>query len=433
MQKYHTPDELGAHGSEYEIYSQIDYMGAFAWRMRHEMKKGNIPESEWPDIATAIEKDSEVSRTLVRHLGRFGVRIEERVSEGKDGKKIYEYHDDVKKWVGHWSSWKGDLSAEEWDFLRSHQAEGEEVRHLMPKMTWDGKLVGDYGPFGFAQILNRISAYDKDEGLIRCHAVMKEGRDDAERFGVDLLSRAIYSELARTMSTRCSRENPRIATRTMRSIADRVLGMLAAAENGAAEAYGDNDAAKETMVFVDIETTGLDHDRCAICSIGALHPESGKGFYRTCHVDVDAFEISDAALKINGFTKEDLASTDGKMDEKEMLSEFDAWLEGLSAGRTVILAGQNVGQFDMQFLSAARRRREMNGNPGYSRRVFDLHTYAMAVTGRSLSMDELLVHLGEPAESKPHHAFVGAECARKCYDLLKIMAVSKEVASRQSP
>ena len=58
------------------------------------------------------------------------------------------------------------------------------------------------------------------------------------------------------------------------------------------------------MIIIDVETTGLDPERCSLVSIGAVDfscPE--RQFYGECQA-WDGAEVSADALAINGFTKE---------------------------------------------------------------------------------------------------------------------------------
>lgn len=58
-------------------------------------------------------------------------------------------------------------------------------------------------------------------------------------------------------------------------------------------------------VAVDVEATGLDINRNEIVSIGAIDIETGKKFYIECRPE-NFDSISDEALKVNGFSVEQL-------------------------------------------------------------------------------------------------------------------------------
>ncbi len=74
-----------------------------------------------------------------------------------------------------------------------------------------------------------------------------------------------------------------------------------------------------SYVAVDVEATGLDINRNEVVSIGAIDIETGKKFYTECRPE--NFEsISDEALKVNGFTIDQL---------KEIRTTKKEALEGL--------------------------------------------------------------------------------------------------------
>ena len=70
------------------------------------------------------------------------------------------------------------------------------------------------------------------------------------------------------------------------------------------------------MIVLDIETTGADPQVNGIVSLGAidfLHPE--RVFSAECRAR-DGIEIDDEALRINGFTREQILDT-SKQSEQE--------------------------------------------------------------------------------------------------------------------
>jgi DNA polymerase III epsilon subunit-like protein len=60
------------------------------------------------------------------------------------------------------------------------------------------------------------------------------------------------------------------------------------------------------LIVIDIEATGLDHDKCSIVSIGALEIENPTHtFYEECQIFNNAL-ITDEALGIIGFSVKQL-------------------------------------------------------------------------------------------------------------------------------
>src|SRR5690348_2271339 len=100
------------------------------------------------------------------------------------------------------------------------------------------------------------------------------------------------------------------------------------------------------MIALDVESTGLDPDTCSIVSIGAVDTDDPTNqFYDECGVWEGA-HITDEALAINGFSREDI--TDGsKKPEAELIKAFVAWATDRPLNRTFI--AQNPS-FDHDFV-----------------------------------------------------------------------------------
>ena len=64
------------------------------------------------------------------------------------------------------------------------------------------------------------------------------------------------------------------------------------------------------MIVLDIETTGLDPQKHAVLSIGAVDfLQPTRTFYVECFVH-DGAQVSDEALHINGFSREQIMIRD---------------------------------------------------------------------------------------------------------------------------
>lgn len=169
------------------------------------------------------------------------------------------------------------------------------------------------------------------------------------------------------------------------------------------------------MLVVDIEASGLSAQKCSILSIGALdldHPENR--FYGECRV-WDGAHVSDEALEVNGFTKEQTIDP-AKKSEAELITEFLEWSQHLS-DRT--LTGQNPS-FDRDFLREAAERAGLSWDLAH--RTIDTHSLAyMHIVKRglpapldpqhrrsNLDLDAILNYCGIPDEPMPHNALTGA-------------------------
>lgn len=177
------------------------------------------------------------------------------------------------------------------------------------------------------------------------------------------------------------------------------------------------------MIVVDVETTGIDPKRHSIVSIGAVdfsNPENQ--FYQECRI-WDGAEIDEEALKINGFSEEDIKSHD-KITEKELINNFLQWIENIG-DKTI--AGENPS-FDRDFLKFSAERNGIKWPLGY--RTVDLHTLCYThqlkrginppiKNGKSdLNTDKILEYVGLPAEPKPHNALIGAKMEAEAFSRL---------------
>lgn len=170
------------------------------------------------------------------------------------------------------------------------------------------------------------------------------------------------------------------------------------------------------MIAVDTESTGLDPNKASILSIGAVDTEDPtQQFYDECRI-WDGAEVSDEALGVNGFTREEIVDPN-KKTESEMIRDFMAWAMARPGSHTLV--AQNVA-FDSAFIRAACRRAGIESS--FAQRSIDTHTLAwMHMTSHgvtppeqnhrsALNLDAVLQYCGIPAEPKPHNALTGALC-----------------------
>ncbi len=171
------------------------------------------------------------------------------------------------------------------------------------------------------------------------------------------------------------------------------------------------------MIVVDIETSGLYPWKHSILSIGAvdfLNPE--RKFYGECRLRKGA-EIDQKALKINGFTQDDIVK-DNKQSEKDLLQNFIGWVR---QSENYIFGGHNIGEFDLAFINYTADRYNLDKFWGH--RCVDLHTvvYLLYLRGifnsenilknkkSNIDSDCIMRLCGIPPEPKPHNALNGAK------------------------
>ncbi len=171
------------------------------------------------------------------------------------------------------------------------------------------------------------------------------------------------------------------------------------------------------MLVLDVESSGLSAEKNSIVSLGALDLSNPTNrFYAECRV-WDGAEISDEALEVNGFIKEEITDPN-KMTESELIRNFIDWSQNLE-NRTML--GQNVS-FDRDMTKAAALRGGWDWN--FAHRTIDTHTLCWLHhlnhnltppvdtehKRSALNLDKILNYCGIPEEPKPHNALTGALC-----------------------
>jgi DNA polymerase III epsilon subunit-like protein len=177
------------------------------------------------------------------------------------------------------------------------------------------------------------------------------------------------------------------------------------------------------MLVVDVESTGLDPQRHALVSVGAidfLHPDDH--FYRECRVWEGA-AIDREALRINGFSDAQLRDS----RKPSLAQTLDAFIQWFSRHPNRTFAGLNPA-FDRALLIASAQRAGIEWRPGH--RMVDLHSLCYAhQLGRgvipsephdlmTLTTNEIFRYVGLPPEPRPHHALTGAKMEAEAFSRL---------------
>lgn len=166
----------------------------------------------------------------------------------------------------------------------------------------------------------------------------------------------------------------------------------------------------EDFIVIDVETTGLIPGKFQIVSIGAVDSRNGEEFYKECSI-FQTDEISESALSINGFTEDQIRDIN-KPNPIDIFKEFLQWCEG----RPKLLAGHNIGSFDIQFLKFLNNSidEESRKKWKFGYHYLDLHSMAFLHFGESLSHRKIAQRLGLPEEPIPHNALSGARSEMAC-------------------
>lgn len=179
------------------------------------------------------------------------------------------------------------------------------------------------------------------------------------------------------------------------------------------------------MIVVDIETTGFDAQKCAILSIGAVYFDNPENnFYQEARIDSDNL-VNEKALEINGFSQEEIKDPK-KQTQKELISNFLDWVE---KQEIKILAGHNIGFFDLNFLKIKAEKYKLDFKTRYrsldlcsvaQTRYFQVHRRFLLdnLQENAMSLTRVLEFCGMRDERKAHNALEDAKLAAECFSRL---------------
>ena len=184
------------------------------------------------------------------------------------------------------------------------------------------------------------------------------------------------------------------------------------------------------ILCLDLETTGLDEQRCGILEIGACWLHSGESFFRECR-PLAICQVEDEALKVNGWTHDRMRARK-LLPEEHAIAEFLGWVRGAHGTNSrVQLAAWNA-HFDHRHLCAGMDRAGYDGmHRPFMHRLLDVHSILAADTirearpapgigsgqyaecgGEIVNCDAASEILHLPPEPKPHNALAGAKQVR---------------------
>ena len=188
-------------------------------------------------------------------------------------------------------------------------------------------------------------------------------------------------------------------------------------------------------LFLDTETAGLNPDLNGILSVGAVTLD-GKEFYGECRKYAQQ-QIEPAALKVNGFAKEEIIDKDMEKDSAhEMVRKLVEWAKGVlppapvaDPGKLPPPIGYIVGQnprFDYDMLQSPwywKFTKEGGGPFPLAHRQIDLHSLACVaflkegreIPSTGIGSKEIPDYLGLSPEPVPHRALEGAKYHRAMF------------------
>jgi DNA polymerase III epsilon subunit-like protein len=163
------------------------------------------------------------------------------------------------------------------------------------------------------------------------------------------------------------------------------------------------------MLWLDVETTGLDETVHEIIEIGAVLTDLQGNALRQVCIKVRPENIALAnpeALRVNGYSPEAWVGAHSKREAAQLLR---------GAAADAILAGWNVG-FDARFAKAMVCGQGLEPTWDYhSIDVFALAWPLLLRNEAGLKMELACDLLGVPKEPRPHRAINGARTALALY------------------
>ena len=184
------------------------------------------------------------------------------------------------------------------------------------------------------------------------------------------------------------------------------------------------DFKERPLIFVDIETSGLDPMYHDILEIGAIKTDQAfneLGQYESKIRMEHAMRAQAEALAINGYTEE---AWEGAPSLHDVMIDFAQF------SKDGILAAWNVA-FEHGFLREAFRNGHTFDLMGYHRIDVPSIAWFRLPQLKKMSMDAISEILEMPAEPKPHRAITGAQ---RALDILKSLAhwqtVEKDVVKK---
>jgi len=180
------------------------------------------------------------------------------------------------------------------------------------------------------------------------------------------------------------------------------------------------------MIVVDIETSGLDFNKCGIWQIGAVDLESMEEFLDEARID-DEDEIIDEGekkvLEIIGKKEKELRDKN-KQSQKEMIDKFFKWIKNRKIKNFIC---QNP-EFDVGFLIVKAKKYSLE--IPIPHRAFDLHSIAqtrffqikgefLIKEGKSdLGLTNILDFVGMEDNRKAHNGLEDAKLEAECFSRL---------------
>ncbi len=184
------------------------------------------------------------------------------------------------------------------------------------------------------------------------------------------------------------------------------------------------------MIVLDIETSGVDFEKCGIWQIGAFDLDSKEEFLEEGRIDnedqiLDSIESSKTVYEVIGKTEEELRDVN-KQSQKELLEKFFLWAKEKKIQACIC---QNP-QFDLGFIFSKARKYGLKIEIHY--RALDLNSIAQVKyfekEGKldidlekkrvGLGLKEILEFCGLKDERNFHNALEDCKLEGECFSRL---------------
>lgn len=197
------------------------------------------------------------------------------------------------------------------------------------------------------------------------------------------------------------------------------------------------------MIIVDIETSGINFEKCGIWQIGAIEYENPQNqFLEEAKIDSEDRVINEGektVQEVTGKTEQDLRNKE-KQSQKQLIENFFKWCEKITVKDLIC----HNPQFDLVFISA--KARKYNLNIPFNHRAFDLHSIAqlkyfqknkkflIANNKSEMGLTNILKFCGLEDKRKFHNGLEDAKLTAECFNrILKGKVLFDEFKQFQVP
>jgi DNA polymerase III epsilon subunit-like protein len=184
------------------------------------------------------------------------------------------------------------------------------------------------------------------------------------------------------------------------------------------------------MILLDIETSGVDFEKCGVWQIGAIDLETRDEFFEEGRIDeedkiINSIQVKKPVLETIGKTEDELRNI-SKQSQKELISNFFNWVKNKKIQACIC----HNPQFDVSFI--LHKARKYGLKPEIHYKALDLHSIALMKyfekEGKldisiekkrfGLGLPEILEFCGMKDNRDTHNALEDARLTAECFNRL---------------